>query len=354
VTSDNELSPEQLEIAHKIEKMLRMAADKSNPIMAERAMAKAEEWMRLYNLSTAAIEQNTGDKGKRSELKFKSGHKKWQQELWGDVAKLNFCLHFIVTERTVTYKTIGTPTGFKRVIDRERFLPFHRVVGRTMNVKATHMMAEYLEQAIERITRDECNERDIEYYSTDANEYRAGIAERVCEKLYDAQIEQKQREADEKLERERKAREEGRSTVSMERAITLSTYTKDEEEANKDFLDPERHARKAAEEARIAESRARDAKARAEAEAEWVQWCADNPEEAKAYYERREKERAEERKREEKNAKRRAAYVSRGGWSYRPTPTKGNPHMRRAGYEAGERVSIYKQADKAKPAGALS
>lgn len=349
----NELTPEAQEACSKIEKLLRLAADKSNPHVAANALAKAEEWMREYNLSQAAVEQNSGDKGKRLEQKVRAGHRKWQQELWGDVAKLNFCLHFVVSERQVTWKTVPTPTGFKRVINKERFVPYHRIVGRVVNVRAAQVMAEYLDQAIERLTIDECNERDIDYYSTWANSFREGMAERICEKVYEERERIRDQERADALKREREARQKERDGVVMTTALTLSTYMKSEEEANKDFLDPDRHRKEAERQARIAEDRAKAAEAAARREAEWNRWCKENPEEARRIEEEYQKEREAQRKREEKNARRRASYVSTGRWSYREPAAKGDPRARRMGYEAGEKISIHRQAEGGKSAGAL-
>lgn len=351
--SENELSPEALEVAQKIEKLLRLASDKSNEHVAANAASKAAELMAAYNLSTAAIEQNTGDKGKRLEQKFKAGHKEWQRNLWRDVAKLNFCLHTVVNEVQPIWKTQATNSGFKRVKVRDKFTPVHRIVGRIVNVKATQAMAQYLEHAIERLTIDECNERDIEYYSTWANSFREGMAERICEKVYDRQIEQDRRQREEAETKAREAAARGRENTSMERALTLSDVRKSEEEANRDFLDPERHARRAKYEAEIAERRAREAKAKAEADAAWTKWCEDHPEEARKLYEKQQAEAEAERKRQEKNARRRAAYVSTGYRYYREPKQKGDAHARRAGYERGESVSIDLQTEGGKTAGRI-
>lgn len=342
----DDLSPEQIKVIGTIEKLLRLAAKNPNEAEASAAAAKAQDLMTAWNLDQAAIEENGGDSGKRTDELMKGGHYEWQRDLWSAVAKLNFCLYFpkqkkVWKKRFVPDVSTG---GFKTQYHSPKSVWFHQLIGRTVNVRSATVQAQYLEQAIERITLEELKLRNRNAkHDTWANSFRYGMGERIEVKL-DAR--RWDREDEERQKAEARAAEINSASTST--ALTIATFAEAEKEANLDFMDPERQAKLAAERARDAEY-ARILQEQEEAEAKWA---AENPEEARLEAARQKKLQDEEDKRQARNQARRDRYQPRGyrGWGPRE---KGDPSARRAGYAAGERVSIDLQADRTKTAGAI-
>jgi hypothetical protein len=102
------------------------------------------------------------------------------------VAKLNFCLYW-----TQTYYVQGR--FYVRASDRygdvahtryEKRQKRHRIIGRTVNTAATKAMATYLEEAVERLTRESVRGDSKQFYSTEANSFRAGATDILVEKLH--------------------------------------------------------------------------------------------------------------------------------------------------------------------------
>lgn len=342
-----ELSAQQLEILPKIEKLLKIAG--RSPEEAEAYLAKAQELMNEYNLDMAAVEANSGDTGKRQDEKLKGGHYKFQRDLWESVAELNFCMYFNITELTRyrTWARRDDGLGMKPVW-KNRAHKVHRLVGRTVNVKGATILAQYLEQTVERLTEERLQERlpdqelgRSQLYGKWANSFREGIVERVCEKLYDRRREILREERQAAEDKAREAKERGFETATTGTGVTLAGLNEREKIANYDFLHGE--GAWAKKKAREADDRARVAAYWAEVERKEAEWAAANPEAAA-------KQAEDERKREARNAKRRTGYSSyrSSGDSY-----KGDWSARRAGYAAGESVSIDFQADRNKSAGSL-
>lgn len=362
---EQELSPEQIKAIGTIEKFLRLAGNNPNEHEAARAMAKAQELMQAYNLDQAAVEENSGESGKRADEKLKGGHYEFQRTLWENVAKLNFCLYFSIVDtiripRMVLKDPASPARGFKKVYDEKRQRS-HRIVGRTVNTRATKVMADYLEAAIERFTMEYLEERygveaEKRKYSATANSFREGTVERLEEKIYERRRNLMEEETRKKQAAEEAARARGMGANSSSHAVTLAGYTQSEEDANRELIEPGYIAAKAARAARLAEWRAGEAdrqaaaaKKQAEAEATYARWAKANPIEAALQEAQRKKREDEERKREERNARRRTGPRYSYGSEY-----KGDWSARKAGYERGEGISIDQQADHRKAAGALT
>lgn len=345
------LDEETQALVDKVQKLLRLAAKNPNPHEREAAEAKAHEWLAKFNLDMATVEQH-GDieSGKRAEENLKGGYYQFQRDLWKAVAELNFCLYWNQMARIVERKFLPNPklNGFRRH-EVERYENQHRLVGRIHNIILTRTMAEYIEQAIEHAIRDACKGSGEQTRSKWANDLRSGAAERVVERIY-----QKRREMIREQERaardaEIKAREAGREGVSTGRAVTLATLADIERDANHDFLVGEDgySARVRKEEA---EARTRRAEIRRQAEQEWAEWCAANPEEAA----RRAKE---ERARERRNAARRERYWHEQG-QYNSRRSYGGTSRRDrsayyAGRDIGDTIGIDPQAAQRGSAGRL-
>lgn len=322
-----DLSPEAQRAIRQVEKLLRLAAKHPTEAEGIAAANKAQELLTAYNLDMATVERGS-DSGKREDAKMKGGLYHYQRDLWQAVAELNFCLYwnqYVFNKDKAgrrkerwSGRTIRTQGGYDFV---------HRVVGRVANVVATRVMAEYLEQTIERLTRERLNGNGSQFFTRWAISYREGIAERIIEKIYERRKVQLNKERREQHEAERAAAMAASAGFSASTALTLSSYTKSEREANLDIVYGEGWS------ARQAAERAERARAAAEAEAAYVAWAKAHPEEVAAEAERERKE------------------VRKSRWRGGTRDYKERRNDRRdwgaykAGHDAGARVSIDQQAD---------
>jgi hypothetical protein len=351
-----ELSQEAKEAIGRIEKLFRLAARNPNQHEAQQATSKAYAIMAAFNLDMAAVEENSGDAAKRADEKLKGGHYQFQRDLWERVADLHFCLYFTITavERKPKYvpRDLKRPeAGFKRIFTEKRFKQ-HRLVGRLVNVKLATVTAQYLEETVERLTAERLGETlagveklgRSQLYGKWAMDFRSGIIEAIGEKITARQKELKDEERRKAQEAEAKARENGFADTSLKTAVTLASFQRSEKEANLDFLHGEGWCAKQA--AQEAADRAAWAKARAEDDAWWAEYQANNPEE----YQRLVKE---EEQRQRRNARRRANYIPSYRESGSSSAKKVDWGARRAGYEVGQHVSIDRQAAGTKIAGRL-
>jgi hypothetical protein len=145
-------------------------------------------------------------------------------------------------------------------------------------------MAEYLEQTIERLVMGRLDDQNNMRFSRWAVSYRKGAAARIIEKIQDRRRELEEAEAQKLREAQHRAERAG---VSTSTSVTIADVRKTEREANIDHRFGEGTS------ARWAEQRRKAAEAAAKADAEYAQWAAANPEEAR-------KEEDKRRKREEK------------------------------------------------------
>jgi hypothetical protein len=343
-----DLSPEQVKAIGIIEKLQRLAARNNSPEEAASATAKAQEMLAEYNLTLSMVEANGGDTGKRADEKIRGGQHEFQQDLWRAVARLNYCLYYSTADHEKVWKWEKHGTSFRKVGKTVKVVWNHRVVGRTVNARATMVMAGYLEDAIERLTAEECETRMLKLWGRWARSLREGMVQNIVERLQERRrhlIAEEQRKAEEAAAR---AHAEGRAGVSTEHALTLSTLAQSEDEANEEFLHPGITARRLKAKQEERERQQRRAEQLAKAEAEYAAWAAANPVEARLEQERQEKMRREEAKREERNAKRRR------GRSYSYTSRyKGDEGAYYMGYDKGAKIGLDQQAGQQKPAGYL-
>lgn len=341
------LDPETQNIVDKVEKMLRLAANNPNPEERARAEEKAHAWLAKYNLDMATIEQHGGtENGRRAEENMKGGYFDYQRDLWRAVAELNFCMYWNQIAFVKERKFLPNPqlNGFRRheVTRRENQ---HRLVGRIHNVILTRTMSEYIEHAIERAVVENIS-GDQQRRGTYANSLRRGMFERVVERIYTKRREMIAEEEQKARDAEIAAREAGKGEHSTGRGLTLASLAQAEEDANKDFIMGEDgYSARMRKEA--AERRAARAEAARQADEEWTQWCADNPEEAARMA-------AEQVAEERKRQKRRNRYVPRGRYNYSPRDdVKGDAGAHYAGRELGNKISIDAQTGRDKSAGSL-
>jgi hypothetical protein len=244
---------------------------------------------------------------------------KFQQEIWQELAELNFCLYFtmrVSVERDRRYRVRGGGTERRQFTGHEWQ---HRLVGRRVNVATTRAMGTYLEQTIERLTRERITSNS-QLFSNWAVSYRRGMAARIVEKI---SLRRKQKLSEERRKEKEafdRARDAGQASTAT--ALTLSTYIDKETDANYDFIYGEGTA------AGWAADRAEQARARKEADDAYTAWAVANPEEAK--------KEAEERRKKARSSR------YRGGSSSRDNIDWG---AYRAGSEAAATVSIDPQTE---------
>lgn len=266
--------PKVASIISKVQKLLAIARDeRGNEHQAEAAAAKAQELLDAYNLDMVLVGQMTGKDGAREDRRLSGGLYKWQRYLWRQIASQNYC-HY--------WADRGLQKGSKYE---------HRIVGRVANVLSTKLMAEYLQQAVEQITREEyCAGDHRLYFKKDAIAFREGMADRICERLRHRQW---QKEVEARREQER------RQASGESVALTILDVRTREREANDDFLYGEGYtARRKLADAQWEQDR-EERRRRAEEAAE--RFMREHPEE----YARQQAEAERERKREERNARRR-------------------------------------------------
>jgi hypothetical protein len=342
MTTDQEFSPETLKAMDKIQKLLNLAAKAGTPEEAAAAMGKAQELLALHNLSEATVTKAKPEDGKREQAQVAGGFYAHQRDLWRAVAELNFCLYW-----TQTYREEGWKQRHKDPSDRysptERFWGLvqrkrHALIGRVVNVRLTITMAQYLEQAVERIAVARFDRGKLHHFSNWAQSFRKGATVTLIDKLEEKR--QMMLNAEEK--RRMDAAAAGHSTAT---ALTLATYAQSEDDANEDFRMGEvgYSARRRQE---LHEWRQQRAAERAAEEEAYTRWAAEHPEEAaaQAAAERREDEKRE--KRQAYNASRRTGRAWRGGADRDNTDWGAY----RAGREAAEEIGIDPQMDTGKRA----
>lgn len=222
-----EMSPEALKAVELIQKLLNLASKNPNEAEAAAAMAKAQSMMEDYNLDLSKIERANGDTGKREKASNEGGLYHWQRGLWRAVAELNFCVYWTATERRVDkYGYVYERRGYKFV---------HMLVGRTVNVTSTRVMAQYLEQTIERLTRERVGSPS-EYFTNWAMSYREGMGQRVMEKVYERRREVLNEEKRKQREAVEAAAKQGMTGTSTATALVLGDYIQRENDANDDFI----------------------------------------------------------------------------------------------------------------------
>ena len=296
----SEIAPEAQKALDKAMKVLEMAKrKKGNEAEAEAAAAKFQELLVKYNLSEAQVEQASGkSSGKREEKKVRGGFYNHQAELWGWAAELNFCLHWVVSGyEKVEKRRKSAWTGEMVTYTDYKLLWQHRLVGRTHNVAATIALAEYLEEAIERVVMDELHNDNKMRFSNYAVSMRKGMAAKLCNKMYERREHLLSEEKKERQKAEDAARRAAAAGASTSMEVSLAAFSKTERDANMDHVFGEGYsAQKAAERAERAQRKARE-------EAEYAAWAAANPEEARAKEEERRKEREKRDKRRSRGSR---------------------------------------------------
>lgn len=263
-------------VIERVKKLLALASNNPNENEAAAASAKAMKMLEDWNLDMATVE-TAGSKQavERTDNKTFGGFYKWQTSLWTAVAKLNFCMYWRV-------ETEGKNK-------QKRTSWAHRVLGRKENVVSTQVMAEYLQQTVERLAQARAKEQGIGPLSREIIAYREGMASRLVERLHDLR---RQRLAEDEAKKQAAQAKYGAEHQTSSTAVVLQDVIQSEEDLNNDYLmgwEPGTTA------ARRAEQAARLAAYRAEWEAErqrQAEWDAAHPEEAAKRKAKEEAERA--------------------------------------------------------------
>jgi hypothetical protein len=338
------MTPEQQAVVEKVQKLLALAGNNPNEHEAEAATQKAMDLLSAYNLTMHHVgKSQSTTTGKRDDKKRKGGLYGWQRSLWASVAKLNFCLY-------EAHKGLAAGSQYE-----------HRLIGSEVNVISTEVMAEYLQQAIERRAQSWAKENGYKsVFVREAIAYREGMAKTICHRLEELR--------EQRLREEREKQTAGGNGSGTE--IVLADVIHAEEDYNNDYLygyEPGTHAR------RRAERNAAQAKATAEYKAQMAEHdrkMAEDPEYAKAYNERAAKSEASWAEyRRQANAKaearerRRMKNAGKPGYDdlgYKIQYRQMTAEEHRAslssfgeGRRDGEKVSLHKQADHAAPKGRI-
>lgn len=206
----NQLTPEALAVIAKVEKLLALAGNNDNEHQAAAASAKAMELLAAYNLDMAQIGKS-GKGSQRSDTRLKGGLYSWQRDLWKYVAELNFCLY-----RSIQGLTKGAVYE-------------HRVIGSHVNVVSAKVMADYLQQTVERLAQEWAKGQGFKsVFVKEAIAYREGMAERLTERLWDLRRE--------RLRKDEEAKAGRPSTGTPGTALVLADVLQTEDDLNHDIL----------------------------------------------------------------------------------------------------------------------
>lgn len=343
-----QLDDQQRKVLPRIEALLRLYdkgkhSEEAHVLNeAESALAKAQELLLAYNLSADLVGTGSND-GVREEQKLKGGFRQYERDLWQEVAELNFCMYFSSGETVVTAYKRTRPDGSKYIERDEKFQYLHRLVGRKVNVMATVNMARYLEDAIERLVderlvQDSAGQRWSKFNIA----FREGAASTITHKLFMrrrqlvAEEEAKQREAAER------AQQAGSAGVSTGTALTISSHTQAEKDANNDHANGWQAGKTASLRAEWQAKQAAQAEANRIAREEHTRWCEENPEEARKLAEARRKEEEAAEKREARNAARRTGGRYRG-WTAADERREAADAAYTMGRRAAEKINIDQQ-----------
>src|SRR6185369_337460 len=206
-------------VIEKIKKFAAMADPKSGASENEMQLAamKMAQLLEEHNLEMHQVMGASGP-AKRADQKRGGGLYTWQRKLWKSVAEMNFCVYF-------------THKGLERGAKYE-----HRIVGSKGNVIATEVMAQYLQETIEKLGQTWAKAQGYgSVFVKEAIAYRQGMADRLAEKLEARRwqiVEDAKRAAREEAARKQAMGE----AASTSNALTILDVISDEKDLNNDYL----------------------------------------------------------------------------------------------------------------------
>jgi hypothetical protein len=196
-------------ILDKIRKLLALANNNDNEHQAAAATAKAMELMERHNLDLSMLSAQKPD-GTRDDRKLKGGLYGWQRKIWEASAKLNFCMYWSI-------KGLAAGSSYE-----------HRILGKQVNVVSTQIMAEYLQNTIERMAKAQAKATDTNVFARPMIAYREGIAARLIERLEDLRRQ--------RMEEEQRKKDAWANQHSTGTSLTLVDVAHAEEDYNNDYV----------------------------------------------------------------------------------------------------------------------
>jgi hypothetical protein len=221
---------EQLAGIERVKKLMAMADHpNTNENEAANAAAMASDILTRLNLNMEDA-QNSEGKGERSDQKILGGFYQHERDLWEALAELNFCYYYTVKVRYDEEKA-------KK--ERRKYAHHHRLIGRTVNIVGTQVMAEYLLSTLERLVKQYCTEeRPYEKYhprSETAVSFRKGAAARLIERINERRRELILEEARKAREAKVQATHPSAAPTSNALVVNVTSLTRSEMAANYDF-----------------------------------------------------------------------------------------------------------------------
>lgn len=219
---------EQLAAIERVKKLMAMADHpNTNENEAANATAMANDILTRLNLSMGDLSAEQ-DRDSRSDTRILGGFYQHERDLWEAVAELNFCYYWTVKVRYDAERARK---------ERRKWAHHHRLVGRSVNIISTEVMATYLLSTIERLVKEWCaaNRRWEKFHprSETAVSFRKGCTARIIEKIND------RREAlireEKRKQRENETRAQHPAAV-VENALVVTNLVKSEAASNYDFM----------------------------------------------------------------------------------------------------------------------
>lgn len=334
----------------RIKKLLALAADgRGNEHEMTLAAEKAQQLMEEYNVTMSHVEaagqKSEGGTRTKDQTKDRTVYV-WRRELMKAIAELNFCF----CEQDWEYKD-----GYR---NGPQTFAGYTLIGREANVASTRIMFEYLIQTIDRLTKEVIVDPKG-YFTRYAFSFRKGMADRLMDRLREQREAEIRKQEAAKREAEVRAKHPSAATDNA-LVVSLGDVVQQEKDLNEDFRrgwEPGTTARRRAE--YEAERSARRVKFNAlvdeivmeQGVSREVAWyLASGYEMPMALYlagegpnpkgESKPETEAQRRKREEKEARANRNYWDRQARKDAKLDLTGY----RAGHEAGDRVSLNKQA----------
>jgi hypothetical protein len=215
--NDTTFDPATDAVIEKVRKLLALAKNNDNEHQAEAAANKARELLEAYNLDLAHVNKETNSFAPRDKQNLRGGLYSWQRDLWHQTAQLNFCKYWFIR---------GLQAGSSYE---------HELLGSKVNVISTTIMAQYLQDAVERLARDWVKEHrpGKSIFIKEAIAYREGVASRLVTRMWNLRQQRiAEEEAKVKAERESNAAQ----GIYTENALVLSDVISTEEDLNNDHL----------------------------------------------------------------------------------------------------------------------
>lgn len=204
-------------VIEKVRKLLALAKNNDNEHQAEAATNKARELLEAYNLDLAIVNKKTDGFTPRDKQKMRGGLYGWQRDLWNMTAQLNFCKYWY-------YKGLKPGSSYE-----------HELLGSKVNVLSTTLMANYLQDAVERLARDwvKDNRPGKSIFIKEAIAYREGMTNRLVGRMWNLRHDRmKEEEARVKATRAQNAAH----GVFTENALVISDVINTEEDLNNDHV----------------------------------------------------------------------------------------------------------------------